>query len=80
MGLLDDFFDALCEDWDDEDWNTRTRTVPGSSGKHRYVVNYVSTNGTPCGVEVLAYTNGQARDSVSCRSDVKYVTSSYEVY
>lgn len=78
MGFWDDLFDALCDDWDD-DWDCDRRYRSADGGRHRYVVNYVSTSGTPCGVEVLAYTNGQARDSVKCRSDVKYVTSSYEV-
>ena len=79
MGFWEDLFDALDECCDD-DWGYReSNRSNGLGGRHRYVVNYISQNGTPCGVEVLAYTNGQARDSVKCRSDVKYVTSSYEV-
>ena len=79
MGFLEDLLDCLCE-YDDDDYDysesSHSRSI---DGRHRYVVNYVATNGMPCGVEVLAYTNGQARSSVSCRGDVKYVTSSYEV-
>ena len=79
MGFWEELFDALDEcDYDDWDYRESNRSN-GFCGRHRYVVNYISQNGTPCGVEVLAYTNGQARDSVRCRSDVKYVTSSYEV-
>jgi len=79
MGFWEDLLDALDECCDD-DWDYRESGRNSAyGGMHRYVVNYISQNGTPCGVEVLAYTNGQARDSVKCRSDVKYVTSSYEV-
>lgn len=79
MGFWEDLFDAL-DECDDDDWDYREpNRSNGLGGRHRYVVNYISQNGMPCGVEVLAYTNGQARDSVKCRSDVKYVTSSYEV-
>lgn len=74
--LADD--DCDYDDWDN-DYNPYFSGVPGTGGQHRYVVNYLSQNGVTCGVEVLAHSMGQARDSVKCRSDVKYVTSSYEI-
>ena len=80
MGFWEELFDAFDEccddDWDYRESGSRNN---GLSGRHRYVVNYIAQNGMPCGTEVLAFTNGQARDSVRCRSDVKYITSSYEV-
>jgi hypothetical protein len=87
MGLFEDILegiidalDVLAEDDDSDDWDySEYRKNSTYGGRHRFVVNYISQNGTPCGVEVLAYTHGQARDSVQCRSDVKYVTSCYEI-
>ena len=64
MGFGEDLFEALGECLDDN-WDYReSNRSNGLGGRHRYVVNYVSENGTSCGVEILAYTNGQARDSV----------------
>ena len=79
MGFWEDLFETLDECLDD-DWDYReSNRSDGLGGRHRYIVNYVAQNGMPCGTEVIAFTNGQARDCVKCRSDVKYVTSSYEV-
>jgi len=79
MGLFEDFFDELFGDDDDDDWGETTIKSNWLGGRHRFIVNYIAQNGMECGTEVIAFTSGQARDCVKCRSDVKYVTSCYEL-
>lgn len=80
MGFLDELIDALLDD-DGDDWGDNYYQTCRSSnnGRRRYVVNYLSTNGMICGTEVIAFNETHARSCVSCRSDVKCLTSSYEV-
>ena len=82
MGLLDNFFDIFCGDDGEDEWwlhDNRKHTVPGTNGKRRYIVGYITINGMPCAAEIIANTGTSARECVRCRSDVKYVTYVNEI-